>query len=218
MSKQLVENCKRSCAHKVPSIFSSGHWTWRFHNKSTENLNHPQGHVTPKWLSQSGRNSNVWDFMPVLVTSKFVEDSIKNEQGSLETPFSPYKSMGNFSDAQGHLTVGSSPIWPKFELVRDFMPILITCKFEKDLIQNNREKVETSEFSPLYVNVNRRFLLPWKPEFWSNLSQNLMQPFPHHNDTSYKIWSIGQLASEIFKFHLNYDRMTERLKDRENPV
>ena len=44
--------------------------------------------------------------MPVLVTSKFDEDVIKNEPASLETPFSHYyKSMGNFSDAQGHLTL-----------------------------------------------------------------------------------------------------------------
>ena len=33
-------------------------WTWRFHNMSTENLIRPQGHVTPKWLIRSGRNSN----------------------------------------------------------------------------------------------------------------------------------------------------------------
>ena len=46
----------------------------------------------------------VWDFMPVLVTNKFNEDVIKNEQASLETPSSHYKSMGNFSDAQGQLT------------------------------------------------------------------------------------------------------------------
>ena len=46
----------------------------------------------------------VWDFMPVLVTSKFDENPIKNEQASLETPFS-HKAMGNFSDAQGHLTL-----------------------------------------------------------------------------------------------------------------
>ena len=45
-------------------------------------------------------------------------------------------------------SVGSGPIWLKFKLVRDFMPVLITCKFEKDLIKNNKEKVETS-FSPL---------------------------------------------------------------------
>ena len=45
------------------------------------------------------------DFMPVLVTSKFDEDQIKNERATLETPFSHYKSMGNFSDAHGHLTL-----------------------------------------------------------------------------------------------------------------
>ena len=43
-------------------------------------------------------------FMPVLVTSTFDDDSIKNEWASMETPFSYYKSMGNFLDAQGQLT------------------------------------------------------------------------------------------------------------------
>ena len=45
-------------------------------------------------------------FMPVLVTSNFHDDSIKNEPASMEmeTPFSHYKSMGNFLDAQGQLT------------------------------------------------------------------------------------------------------------------
>ena len=31
-------------------------------------------------------------------------------------------------------------------------------------------------------------MLPWKPEFQSDLAQNLMQPFPHLNDASDKIW------------------------------
>ena len=43
-------------------------------------------------------------FMPVLVTSNFDDDSIKNERPSMETAFSHYKSMGNFLDAQGQLT------------------------------------------------------------------------------------------------------------------
>ena len=43
-------------------------------------------------------------FMPVLVTSNFDDDSNKNEQVSIETPFSHDKSMGNFLDAQGQLT------------------------------------------------------------------------------------------------------------------
>ena len=43
-------------------------------------------------------------FMPVLVTSNFDDDLIKNEQASVETPFSHYKSMGNSLDVQGQLT------------------------------------------------------------------------------------------------------------------
>ena len=42
--------------------------------------------------------------MPVLVTSNFDDDSIKIERASMETPFSHYKSMGNFLDAQGQLS------------------------------------------------------------------------------------------------------------------
>ena len=38
--------------------------------------------------------------MPVLVTSNFDDGSIKNERASMETPFSHYKSMGIFLDAQ----------------------------------------------------------------------------------------------------------------------
>ena len=42
--------------------------------------------------------------MPVLVTSNFDDDSIENERASMETPFSHYKSMGIFLDAQWQLT------------------------------------------------------------------------------------------------------------------
>ena len=43
-------------------------------------------------------------FMSVLVTCNFDDDSIKNERTSMETPYSHYKSMGNFLDAEGQLT------------------------------------------------------------------------------------------------------------------
>ena len=42
--------------------------------------------------------------MPILVTSNFDDDSIKNERASMETRFSHYKSMGDFLDTQGQLT------------------------------------------------------------------------------------------------------------------
>ena len=65
------------------------------------------------------------------------------------------------------------------------MHVLVTGKYKKNQIKNNQEKVETS-FS---LKVNGGFLLPWKPEFWSNLPQNHMQPFPYANDATHKIWS-----------------------------
>ena len=43
--------------------------------------------------------------MPVLVTGNFDDDSIKNERARMKTACSHYKSMGNFLDAQGQLTL-----------------------------------------------------------------------------------------------------------------
>ena len=40
----------------------------------------------------------------------------------------------------------SGQIWPKFELIQDIMHVLITCKFEKDRINSNGEKVVSSIF------------------------------------------------------------------------
>ena len=40
-------------------------------------------------------------FMPVLVTSNFDDNSIKNEWASMETPLSHYKYMGNVLDLKG---------------------------------------------------------------------------------------------------------------------
>ena len=88
-------------------------------------------------------------FMPVPDTSNFDNDSFKNEQASMETPFSHYKSYGKFfRRSRATNSVVSGPIWPKFELDRDFMHVLVTCKYKKDLIKSNKEKVETP-FSPL---------------------------------------------------------------------
>ena len=47
------------------------------------------------------------------------------------------------------------------------MYVLVTCKFKKDRIESNREKVDTS-FSPLYVNGH--FLLDFLPQTLCSLS------------------------------------------------
>ena len=58
--------------------------------------------------------------------------------------FSHYKSMGIFPDAQGQLTAVHGRIWSNFELVQDFMVVLITCKNEEDPIKNEGARVFTT--------------------------------------------------------------------------
>ena len=71
--------------------------------------------------------------MPILVTSNFDNDSLKNERASMETAFSHYKSRAANS-------IVSSPIWLKFKLIRDFMHVLITCKYKKGSEQKQPRK------------------------------------------------------------------------------
>ena len=59
-------------------------------------------HINGPWKPET-RNLTRPSFY-ILVTSNFDDDSIKNEQASMETPFSHYKSMENFLDAEGQLT------------------------------------------------------------------------------------------------------------------
>ena len=76
---------------------------------------------------------------------------IKSKMKELECSqdFSHYKSMGIFPDAKGQLTpqslVQSGRI---LELVRDVMDVIITCKYEEDLIKNRGTRV----FTTLYIN------------------------------------------------------------------
>ena len=70
----------------------------------------------------------VRDFMPVLVICKFDKDPIKNEGTVVSTIFSP----GNIFVAR---VIASIQIWPEIELVRDVMLVLVTCKFDEDLIK-----------------------------------------------------------------------------------
>ena len=73
---------------------------------------------------------------------RMIESKMKELECSQD--FSHYKSMGIFPDAQGQLT----PIWPNFELIRDVMDVLVTCKYEEDPIKNEGARVDTT-FSPL---------------------------------------------------------------------
>ena len=60
--------------------------------------------------------------MAVLATCKFDEGPIKIDRT---------RSNMGFFGSQGQVTL----IWPKFELIREFMAVLVTCKFDEDLIK-----------------------------------------------------------------------------------
>ena len=60
-----------------------------------------QREITPTLYKPRGPKPNFRAFMPVLVTSNFDDDSIKNEWPSMGTPFSHYKSIGHFLHLKG---------------------------------------------------------------------------------------------------------------------
>ena len=72
----------------------------------------------------------------VLVTCKNEDDRIKNERARVFTRFLPlqvYEDFSRRSRAANSAVLGR--IWPKFNLVRDIMVVLVTCKYEEDPIK-----------------------------------------------------------------------------------
>ena len=77
------------------------------------------------------------------------------------------------------------PIWPKFELVRDIMVVLVTCKYEEDPIKNEDARVLT-RFSSIItlweLSVSMETRVPIRSD------QKPTAAFLHPNDASDKIW------------------------------
>ena len=59
--------------------------------------------------------------------------------------FSHYGDFSRRSRAANSAVLG--PIWPNFELVRDVIDVLFTCKYEEDPIQNEGARVITTLYS-----------------------------------------------------------------------
>ena len=77
--------------------------------------------------------------MHVIITCKDEKDQKKNSREKVETPFFPIITLSVTMETSGW-------IWPNFKLIQALMYVIITCKYEKDLIKNSQEKVETSFF------------------------------------------------------------------------
>ena len=57
--------------------------------------------------------------------------------------FPHFKSMGFFFSSRAANSAVLGRIWPKFELVRDIMIVLATCKYEEDPIKTEGARVLT---------------------------------------------------------------------------
>ena len=114
------------------------------------NFSDARGQITLVLVSVSGRNlnSSKLSCMSSLPARMRMIDS-KMKELECSQDFSNYKSMGDFSRrsrAANSAVLG--PIWPNFELVRDVIDVLVTCKYEEDPIKNEGARVDTT-FSPL---------------------------------------------------------------------
>ena len=77
------------------------------------------------------------------------------------------------------------------------MLVLVICKNGGDLIKIKAARVMTRFF---LCKVNGSYVLPWQPEFHSDQSEIIMQPFPLPDDASCEIRS--RLANWLQRYTL----------------
>ena len=97
------------------------------------NFSDAQGQITLELVVVFGRNLNssklsCMSMLPARM--RMLESKMKELECSQD--FSHYKSMGNFRCPRAANSAVLGPIWPNFELVRDVIDVLITCKYEED--------------------------------------------------------------------------------------
>ena len=120
------------------------------HYKSIGIFPDAQGQLTLESVMVSGRNLNSFKLLcmsSLPARMRMIESKMKELECSQD--YSHYKSMGIFPDAEWQLySAVLGPIWPNFELVRDVIDVLVTCKYEEDPIKNEGAKVFIT-FSPI---------------------------------------------------------------------
>ena len=134
----------------------------------------------------SGRNSNSSKLLWLsLLPAGMMKIHLKRKLQECSQHFSHYKYMGIYPDVQGKLIpqslVVSCWISNPFEILW-----LYSLPIRMKNIQSKMEELEYSRDFPHYNPIEA--ICRHKPEFWSDLAENLMQPFPHPNGTPDEIW------------------------------
>ena len=113
------------------------------------NFSDAQGQITLVLVSVSGRNLNssklsCMSLLPARM--RMIKSKMKELECSQDFSHYVYGDFSRRSRAANSAVL--CPIWPNFELVRDVMDVLVTCKYEEDPIKNEGARVDTT-FSPL---------------------------------------------------------------------
>ena len=129
-----------------------------------------QGQVTPKWVVWSGPKSNSFELLCMSclpATLMMIRSKMKELAWRHHFPIIILWEF--FRRSRAANSIVSGPIWPNFELVRDFMHVLVTCKYKKDRIKNNRKKGGDIVFSiinqwGISVAIETRVLIQSSPK------------------------------------------------------
>ena len=126
--------------------------------------------------------------------------------------------MGKFFNAQGQVTQKlKSRIWPEFELVWDFMPVLLICNFDEDPIKNEGAIVSSTFFrcsrasnSELMVgsgrnsNSSETLWLLWLPASLTKIRSKMNaiscpKHFLYYNSMGKKVSCLSSLTASLKK-------------------
>ena len=109
------------------------------------NFSDAQGQITLVLVSGRNLNSSKLSCMSFLpARMRMIDSKMKELDCSQDFSHYVYGDFSRRSRAANSAVLG--PIWPNFELVRDVMDVLVTCKYEEDPIKNEGARVDTTFF------------------------------------------------------------------------
>ena len=97
-----------------------------------------KGRATPKSVVRSGRNSKILCLSRVSASLIAIPLKLKWLCSGQKVKYCVFRH------SRASNTRVNSPIWPEFEFIRDFMAILVTCKFEDDSIKGQGTFLRTT--------------------------------------------------------------------------
>ena len=127
--------------HKIWSRLAN--WPLRYSSSKVWNFCHSRASKVLQsdvWSSPKSNSSQLFCLFWLPTTLMMIRS--KMNELAWKRHF-PIISLWLFRRSRAANSVVSGPIWPKFELVRDFMHVLVTCKYKQDWVKTNWERVET---------------------------------------------------------------------------